>query len=115
MLTPGSTPLIEAAGLSKFYGEFAAIRQVSFSVPQGQVAAFLGPNGAGKSTTLKILSGYLAPSEGAARAARYGGDAASGERRARELNNRFADWFYVIRGADFEKLRLKRRDVVGSR
>jgi ABC-2 type transport system ATP-binding protein len=61
--------MIEAAGLSKFYGEFAAIRQVSFSVPQGQVAAFLGPNGAGKSTTLKILSGYLAPSEGTARVA----------------------------------------------
>ena len=59
--------MIEAVGLSKFYGEFAAIRQVSFSVPQGQVAAFLGPNGAGKSTTLKILTGYLAPSEGAAR------------------------------------------------
>ena len=59
--------MIEAAGLSKFYGEFAAVRQVSFSVPQGQVAAFLGPNGAGKSTTLRILTGYLAPSEGTAR------------------------------------------------
>jgi ABC-2 type transport system ATP-binding protein len=59
--------MIEAVGLSKFFGEFAAIRQVSFSVPQGQVAAFLGPNGAGKSTTLKVLTGYLAPSEGAAR------------------------------------------------
>ncbi len=57
---------IEARGLSKFYGEFAAIRDVSFSVSQGQVAAFLGPNGAGKSTTLKILTGYLAPSEGSA-------------------------------------------------
>jgi ABC-2 type transport system ATP-binding protein len=60
-------PMIEAVGLSKFYGDFAAIRSVSFSVPQGQVAAFLGPNGAGKSTTLKILTGYLTPSEGAAR------------------------------------------------
>jgi len=59
--------MIEAEGLSKFFGEFAAIRQVSFSVPQGQVAAFLGPNGAGKSTTLKVLTGYLAPSEGTAR------------------------------------------------
>ncbi len=59
-------PMIEARGLSKFYGEFAAIRDVSFAVPQGQVAAFLGPNGAGKSTTLKILTGYLAPSEGSA-------------------------------------------------
>lgn len=61
------SPMIEAAGLSKFYGDFAAVRNVSFSVPQGQVAAFLGPNGAGKSTTLKLLTGYLTPSEGVAR------------------------------------------------
>ncbi len=60
-------PMIEASGLSKFYGDFAAVRNVSFAVPQGQVAAFLGPNGAGKSTTLKILTGYLTPSEGVAR------------------------------------------------
>jgi ABC-2 type transport system ATP-binding protein len=60
---------IEAAGLSKFYGDFAAIREVSFQVPPGQVAAFLGPNGAGKSTTMKILTGYLAPSAGRARVA----------------------------------------------
>ena len=58
--------MIEARGLSKFYGEFAAIRDVSFHVPQGQVAAFLGPNGAGKSTTLKVLTGYLAASAGSA-------------------------------------------------
>jgi ABC-2 type transport system ATP-binding protein len=61
--------MIEAIGLSKFYKDFAAIRDVSFSVPQGQVAAFLGPNGAGKSTTMKILTGYLAPSAGQARVA----------------------------------------------
>jgi len=58
--------MIEARGLSKLYGEFAAIRDVSFSVPRGQVAAFLGPNGAGKSTTLKVLTGYLSPSSGSA-------------------------------------------------
>ena len=58
---------IEALGLSKIYGHFAAIRDVTFSVPAGQVAAFLGPNGAGKSTTLKILTGYLTPSAGRAR------------------------------------------------
>lgn len=62
-------PMIEAIGLSKFYGSFAAIRDVSFTVPRGQVAAFLGPNGAGKSTTMKILTGYIAPSEGSARVA----------------------------------------------
>ena len=58
--------MIEAAGLSKFYGDFAAIRDVTFSVPRGQVAAFLGPNGAGKSTTMRVLTGYLAPSAGSA-------------------------------------------------
>ena len=61
--------MIEAAGLNKFYRDFAAIRDVSFSVPQGQVAAFLGPNGAGKSTTMKILTGLMSPSSGAAKVA----------------------------------------------
>ncbi len=61
--------MIEAAGLSKFYGGFAAVRDVSFTVPKGQVCAFLGPNGAGKSTTMKLLTGYLAPTAGAARIA----------------------------------------------
>jgi ABC-2 type transport system ATP-binding protein len=59
--------MIESVGLSKFYGEFAAARDVTFSMPRGQVCAFLGPNGAGKSTTMKMLTGYLAPSEGEAR------------------------------------------------
>lgn len=59
--------MIEAIGLSKYYGQFVAIEDVSFSVPGGQVAAFLGPNGAGKSTTMKLLTGYLAPSNGRAR------------------------------------------------
>jgi ABC-2 type transport system ATP-binding protein len=56
--------MIEAKGLSKFYGEFAATQDVSFTVPSGQVCAFLGPNGAGKSTTMKMLTGYLSPSRG---------------------------------------------------
>ncbi|HEY1786409.1 MAG TPA: ATP-binding cassette domain-containing protein, partial [Pirellulales bacterium] len=43
--------MIEAVGLSKYYGDFAAVEDVSFSIPKGQVVAFLGPNGAGKSTT----------------------------------------------------------------
>ena len=58
--------MIESAGLSKFYGDFAAIQDVSFTVSQGEVVAFLGPNGAGKSTTMKLLTGYLAPSAGTA-------------------------------------------------
>lgn len=63
--------MIEADGLSKHYGSFSAIQNVTFSVPRGQVAAFLGPNGAGKSTTMKILTGYLAPSTGKVRIAGF--------------------------------------------
>ncbi len=62
-------PMIEADKLSKFYGIFAATREISFKVYSGEVVAFLGPNGAGKSTTMKILTGYLSPSEGTARIA----------------------------------------------
>ena len=61
--------MIEAEGLSKYYGEFAAIQDVTFQVRQGEVVAFLGPNGAGKSTTMKLLTGYLAASAGVARIA----------------------------------------------
>jgi len=61
--------MIEANGLSKYYGPFVAIKDISFAIPEGQIVSFLGPNGAGKSTTMKILSGYLSPSEGSARIA----------------------------------------------
>ncbi|MFN6129217.1 MAG: ABC transporter ATP-binding protein [Planctomycetota bacterium] len=64
-----TTPMIEAIGLSKFYGPFAAARDISFTVNKGELVAFLGPNGAGKSTTMKMLTGYLSPSEGSAKIA----------------------------------------------
>jgi gliding motility-associated transport system ATP-binding protein len=58
---------IDARGLSKFYRPFVAVRDLSFQIPVGQVVALLGPNGAGKSTTMKILTGFIAPSSGHAR------------------------------------------------
>ena len=66
---PAPAVLIEAQGLCKYYGAFTAVQDVSFAVPQGSVTAFLGPNGAGKSTTMKMLTGFLAPSAGTARIA----------------------------------------------
>jgi ABC-2 type transport system ATP-binding protein len=69
MSDPQAPAMIEAQHLSKFYGSFAAIQDVTFQVHQGEVVAFLGPNGAGKSTTMKLLTGYLAPSSGLARIA----------------------------------------------
>ena len=62
-----ASTMIEASGLCKYYGEFAAVEDISLSVPAGQVCAFLGPNGAGKSTTMKMLTGYLSPNAGTAR------------------------------------------------
>lgn len=59
--------MIEAEGLTKFYGSLPAIRDVTFQVEQGEVVGFLGPNGAGKSTTIRILTCYMPPTMGAAR------------------------------------------------
>lgn len=55
---------IEIKNLYKYYGEQAAVKNVSFSIQKGQVVGFLGPNGAGKSTTMKIITGYIPASEG---------------------------------------------------
>lgn len=55
---------IEVKNLYKYYGEQAAVRDVSFSVKKGEIVAFLGPNGAGKSTTMKIMTGFMPASEG---------------------------------------------------
>ena len=59
--------MIEADSLSKHYGDITAVDALSFTVEPGQVLGVLGPNGAGKSTTMKMLTGFLAPSSGTAR------------------------------------------------
>lgn len=63
--------MIEVRNLSKSYGDRLAIDRLNFSVSQGEVVGFLGPNGAGKSTTMKIITGYMAPSEGSVRVAGF--------------------------------------------
>src|SRR5262249_24037626 len=56
--------MIQVEGLTKYYDEHAAIRDLSFSIERGEVIGFLGLNGAGKSTTLRILGCVLAPTSG---------------------------------------------------
>ena len=57
---------IEARALCKSYGSLVAVDKLSFEVGAGEVLGFLGPNGAGKSTTMKMLTGFLAPTSGTA-------------------------------------------------
>src|SRR5258707_11890138 len=59
--------MIEARGLTKLYGERAAVSDLSFTVRPGIVTGFLGPNGSGKSTTMRMIVGLDAPSAGAVR------------------------------------------------
>jgi len=58
-------------GLSRYYGDNAAVRDVSFTVERGEIVGFLGPNGAGKTTTMRMLTCFLPPSSGRARLAGF--------------------------------------------
>ena len=58
--------MIEVEGLTKYYGRFKALDNISFHVEQGEIVGFLGPNGAGKTTAMRILTGYMPPSAGRA-------------------------------------------------
>jgi ABC-2 type transport system ATP-binding protein len=63
--------MIEVENLTKTYGDFVAVENVSFHVERGEILGFLGPNGAGKTTTMRILTAYMPPSVGTARVAGY--------------------------------------------
>ena len=66
-----SMPAIEVVGLTKQFGDFVAVDDVSFAVPRGEIFGLLGPNGAGKSTTIRMLCGILMPSAGNGRVAGF--------------------------------------------
>jgi len=68
VIPPAAAPnLIEAVGLTKMYGDLAAVNDLSFSVRAGEVIGLVGPNGAGKTTTLRCLSGIIPPTRGSVR------------------------------------------------
>ncbi len=58
--------MIEARGLTKRYGDVVAVDDVSFQIGKGEVVGFLGPNGAGKTTTMRMLTGFVPPTDGTA-------------------------------------------------
>ena len=58
--------MLEVKNLKKRFGDFEAVKGVSFSVAEGEVLGFLGPNGAGKSTTMRMITGFLPPTSGTA-------------------------------------------------
>jgi ABC-2 type transport system ATP-binding protein len=64
-------PQIEVSGLTKLYGQFAAVSELSFVVRPGEVIGLVGPNGAGKTTTLRCLAGIIPPSRGTVRIAGF--------------------------------------------
>ena len=63
---PDAPPAMEAHGLTKRFGDFTAVDHVSFTIQKGEIFGFLGSNGCGKSTTMKMLTGLLEATEGAA-------------------------------------------------
>src|SRR3970040_1136699 len=81
---------IEAHALTKRYGNLTAVRDLNFSIESGEVLGFLGPNGAGKSTTMKMLTGFLAPTSGTASINGHDiiSDSLAGQRLLRAANGR---------------------------
>src|SRR2546430_2417666 len=61
--------MIDVSGLTKLYGSFPAVQELSFRVAAGEVLGLVGPNGAGKTTTLRALAGIVVPSAGRIRIA----------------------------------------------
>jgi ABC-2 type transport system ATP-binding protein len=74
--------MIEVNELSKWYGNYPAVEDVSFEVKKGEIVGFLGPNGAGKTTTMRVITGFMPPTSGTAKVA--GHDVVRESREARK-------------------------------
>lgn len=118
--------MIETSELTKKYGNFTAVDRISFTVEPGQVLGFLGPNGAGKSTTMKMIAGFLAPTEGHIKVCGYDVDTQPIEAKRAlgylpegapsygEMTPRsFLEFVADVRGLDGEMRRRRIDDVIG--
>src|SRR2546427_1053513 len=110
--------MVEVKDLTKYYGEYAAIEGVTFSVTKGEILGFLGPNAAGKTTTMRIITGFMPPSSGTASVAGYDVVEQSLEARERlgylpesvplyeDMTVRsYLDFFAKLRGVNKAKIR----------
>ena len=61
-----TSPMLEVRGLTRRFGTVAAVENIGFAVPAGEIFGFIGPNGAGKTTTMRILTGFMPPDAGRA-------------------------------------------------
>lgn len=91
MTVETGSPVVEISGLTKRYGEFVALDNLTLSLNKGDILGFIGPNGAGKTTTIKILVGLSRPTHGTARIA--GADCVSESRKVRQLVGYMPDKF----------------------
>lgn len=94
--------MIRTSGLTKEFGEFVAVKDVSLHVAEGEVLALLGPNGAGKTTTVRMLASILKPTRGNARVAGY--DTVTEAKKVRQaigLLTEFPGLYLRMRGLDY--------------
>ena len=117
--------MIEVNGVTKYFGTFPAITDITFRVEPGEIVGFLGPNGAGKSTTMKIITAFMPPTEGSVSVAGYDVTNESLDARRHigylpetvplytEMTVReYLDYMGRIRGMDKDRLRVRIADVV---
>ena len=116
---------IEVNNLTKYYGDYPAIEDISFTVNKGEILGFLGPNAAGKTTTMRILTGFMPPSGGSARIAGYDVVSQSLEAR-RQIGylpesvplytdmtvEDYLDFMGKIRGMDNKRRKTRINDVI---
>ncbi len=118
--------MIKVENLTKYYGNRLAVDNISFSVEKGEIVGFLGPNAAGKTTTMRILTGFLAPTRGEAWVAGYNILTHSLEARRRigyfaesvplytDMTVRaYLDFLASLRGLDKNRIKTRIEDVVG--
>jgi len=104
-----ATPILEVRNLSRRFGGLWALRDVSFSVPEGQIIGIIGPNGAGKSTLVNLITGHLRPTAGQVL---IGGNDLTGARPWVIAHDRVARTFQIVK--PFRGLTVRENVAIGA-